>query len=89
VNRWTLQSRAGLSLSVLVGFLTACGVVGSPIPPEDVAVTPTISRQKQQHAVQEQKKEAVETEEAKQEAAEQALQEPDVKLPPLKPVGTR
>jgi hypothetical protein len=52
-------------------------------------VNPTIVRQKQQHAIQEPHKEAVETEETRPEAAEPALQEPDVELPPLKPVGTR
>ena len=76
-------------MSAFVAVLTACGVVGSPIPPEDVGVNPTIVRQKQQHAIQEPHKEAVDTEETRPEAAEPPLQETDVELPPLKPVGTR
>lgn len=72
----------------MVGLMVACGVVGSPIPPEDVGVTPTITRQKLQHAREEQKQEAA-AEEPTQEVTEPALQGQDVELPPLRPVGTR
>ncbi len=62
--------------------LAACGTVGSPIPPEDVGVTPTIERQKK-----------LDAEAARREAeASQPVLEPlgqDVDLPPLFPVGTR
>lgn len=73
----------------MAGLVVACGVVGSPIPPEDVGVTPTITRQKLQHAREEQKQEPAAAEEPTQEVTEPALQGQDVELPPLKPVGTR
>ena len=61
----------------------ACGTMGSPIPPEDVGVAPTIERQKRLDDL----------DAAKREAAEpQTVVEPqgqDVDLPPLRPVGTR
>jgi predicted small lipoprotein YifL len=72
----------------IVGLVAACGVVGPPIPPEDVGVTPTIERQKKEHALEEQKQGAAAAE-ATQEATEPALQGQDVNLPPLRPVGTR
>ena len=63
-------------------MVTACGTVGSPIPPEDVGVAPTIERQKK-----------LDAEAAKREAEEsQPVPEPlgqDVDLPSLRPVGTR
>ena len=61
----------------------ACGVMGSPIPPEDVGVAPLIERQKRLDALGAAKQEAVD---------EQPATEPlgqDVDLPPLRPVGTR
>jgi len=65
-----------------ISALAACGTIGSPIPPEDVGVAPTIERQKKMDA-----------EAAKREAEEsQPVLEPlgqDVDLPPLQPVGTR
>ena len=73
----------------MAGLVVACGVVGSPIPPEDVGVTPTITRQKLQHAREEQKQEPAAAEEETQEVTEPALQGQDVELPPLRPVGTR
>ncbi|HSC55702.1 MAG TPA: hypothetical protein VLC51_00790 [Nitrospira sp.] len=63
--------------------LTACGVVGTPIPPEDVGVVPVIERQKRSDA------EAADRDAA---AAPPAVAEPqgqDVDLPPLRPVGSR
>ena len=74
-------------MKVIVGMLAiwsvaACGVVGTPIPPEDVGVAPLIERQKKADA-----------EGAKASAPEsQPVMEPqgqDVDLPPLRPVGTR
>ncbi len=63
--------------------LAACGVVGSPIPPEYVGVAVTIDKQKRQHAL-----------EAERNAGDQAvvdpsLENPDINLPPSHPVGTR
>lgn len=68
---------------VALWLSAACGVIGSPIPPEDVGIAPLIERQKKLDAL----------EAAKQEAAEeQPATEPlgqDVDLPPLRPMGTR
>ena len=67
-------------LAVALWSLTACGVVGAPIAPEDVGIAPLIERQKKS-----------ETGAAKQDAAA-TPPEPegqDVNLPPLRPVGTR
>lgn len=103
MSRWTSRSRHLLRRNAvllygIVGLLAACGVVGPPIPPEDVGVTPTINRQKAQHAREAQQRDAAAAAEANQEsAATQADQESaepmpqgqDVNLPPLRPVGTR
>jgi len=43
-------TRAALLLGVTTLVWSGCGVVGSPIPPEYVGVTPTIERQKQREA---------------------------------------
>jgi len=72
-----------LSVALAVGFLVACGVVGSPIPPENVGVTPTIEKQKKRDASEAHQREAVESQ------VEVELQGQDVNLPPLRPVGTR
>lgn len=64
-------------------------MVGSPIAPEYVGVTPTIERQKKQHALEDRKREAAAAEEANQQSTEPTVQGPDVELPPLRPVGTR
>jgi len=70
-------------IMVALWLSAACGVIGSPIPPEDVGIAPLIERQKKLDAL----------EAAKQEAAEeQPATEPlgqDVDLPPLRPMGTR
>jgi hypothetical protein len=70
-------------IMVVLWMSAACGVIGSPIPPEDVGIAPLIERQKKLDAL----------EAAKQEAAEeQPATEPlgqDVDLPPLRPMGTR
>ena len=72
----------------IAGLLVACGVVGSPVPPEDVGVTPTITRQKLQHEREERRQQPA-MEGATQEVTEPALPGTDVELPPLRPVGTR
>ena len=72
----------GVLVALAVSFIAACGTIGSPIPPEDVGVTPTIERQ-----------ERLDADAAKREAEEsQPVLEPqgqDVDLPSLRPVGTR
>lgn len=67
--------------------LTSCGVVGPPVPPENVGVALTVERQKQRDAREAQQREA---EPATEEVApDSAMQGQDVDLPPLRPVGTR
>lgn len=69
-----------LVLIIVAGLLNSCGVVGAPVAPETVGVTPTIERQKKQH----------EALDAKQRtSAESEEQDHDELLPPLRPVGTR
>jgi len=69
-------------MALAIWSLAACGVVGSPVAPEDVGVAPTIERQKR-----------ADTEAGKQSVGDtQPVLEPqgqDVDLPPLRPVGTR
>ena len=72
-----------LAVALVAGFLVACGVVGSPIPPENVGVTPTIEKQKMRDAHEAHQREAVESQ------VEVEPQGQDVNLPPLRPVGTR
>jgi hypothetical protein len=60
----------------------ACGVVGSPIAPEDVGVMPVIERQKKSDA-----EAATRAGGETQPAFEPKGQ--DVDLPPLRPVGSR
>ena len=71
-----------LVVAIAAWSCVACGTVASPIPPENVGVTPLIERQKK-----------ADEEAAKASAPEsQPLMEPegqDVNLPPLRPVGTR
>jgi hypothetical protein len=69
-------------LAWAAGLVVSCGVMGPPVPPEDVGVNPIIERQK-----------LLDARDAKlREAAETKPMEPqgqDVNLPPLRPVGTR
>lgn len=66
-----------------VGWLIGCGVIGPPIPPEDVGVERTIQRQKQQEELEGKGHEAGVPPVAEEPEA------PEVVLPPLRPVGTR
>ena len=61
----------------------ACGTIGSPIPPEDVGIAPTIERQKRIDAMEAEKREAPEAEMVVEPQGQ------DVNLPDLRPVGTR
>ena len=73
-------------MTVIVAGLAcvACGVMGTPIPPEDVGVTPLIERQKKLDAL-----EAAKKREADDTPVVLEPQGQDVDLPPLHPVGTR
>jgi predicted small lipoprotein YifL len=79
---------AGAGL-ILLTVVAACGVVGPPVPPEDVGVNPTITRQKAQL----QKTGTTQpTDNAAAPAAVREAVEPkgqDEDLPSLRPVGTR
>ena len=80
---------AFLVVGVTMGTLVACGAVGSPIPPENVGVTPTIERQKKLEARGEKQREAATAVESTEPQPDPLLQGQDVDLPPLQPVGTR
>lgn len=72
-----------LVILIWTGLLVACGVVGSPIPPEYVGVAPTIEKQKKEHALQAER-EAIDT-----GLHDLTLEGHDIGLPPSQPVGTR
>lgn len=48
------------AVALVAGLLVSCGVVGAPIPPEEVGVGPTIEKQKRQEALDAQQREEVE-----------------------------
>ena len=72
-----------------MGMLVACGAVGSPVPPENVGVNPTIERQKKLEALEEKQREAAAAAESTEPQPDPMLQGQDVNLPPLRPVDTR
>lgn len=72
-----------LVVLISTGLLSACGAVGSPVPPEHVGVAPTIEKQKKQHGLQAEH-EAIET-----RAPDLSMDAHDIGLPPSQPVGTR
>jgi hypothetical protein len=74
---------------VMMGTMVACGVVGAPVPPENVGVNPTIERQKKVEELEEKQHEAAATAESTETQPDHMLQGQDVNLPPLQPVGTR
>jgi hypothetical protein len=74
---------------VTMGMMVACGAVGSPVPPENVGVNPTIERQKKLEALEEKQREAAAEAESVEPPPDEMLQGQDVNLPPLRPVGTR
>ena len=53
-----MQSATAIVAGVTMAMLVACGVVGSPVPPESVGVNPTIERQKKLEALEEKQHEA-------------------------------
>ena len=74
---------------VTMGMLVACGVVGSPVPPESVGVNPTIERQKKLEALEEKQRGAAAADETDEPQPDPMLQGQDVNLPPLRPVESR
>ena len=84
-----MQSVKSVLVGVLAAMLVACGVVGSPVPPESVGVNPTIERQKKLEVLEEKQREAAAAAESVEPPPDAMLQGQDVNLPPLRPVGTR
>ena len=76
-------------VGVTMGMLAACGVVGAPVPPESIGVTPTIERQKKLEALDEKQREAAAAAESGETQPGATLQGQTVDLPSLEPVGTR
>jgi hypothetical protein len=72
-----------IMIALAVVTSAACGTIGSPIPPEDVGIAPTIERQKRIDAMEAEKREAPEAEMVVEPQGQ------DVNLPDLRPVGTR
>jgi hypothetical protein len=84
-----MPSATFIVAGVMMGMLVACGVVGSPVPPESVGVNPTIERQKKLEALEEKQREAAAAaESAEPHQLDPMLQGQDVNLPPLQPGGT-
>ncbi len=75
-------------VGVITGVLVGCGVVGPPVPPENVGLNPTVERQKNQEMLEEKQREAAAAE-STDVPPDPMLQGQDVNLPPLRPVGTR
>jgi hypothetical protein len=84
-----MQSVISVLFGVLAGMLVACGVVGAPIPPENVGVNRTIERQKKLETLEEKQREAAAETEFVEPPLDPMLQGQDVNLPPLRPVGGR
>ncbi|MDP1769436.1 MAG: hypothetical protein Q8L74_11615 [Nitrospirota bacterium] len=74
---------------VMIGLLAACGVVGPPVPPENVGVNATIQLQKKRELLELKRREAAAAAESGELPQDPMLQGQDVNLPPLRPVGTR
>jgi predicted small lipoprotein YifL len=72
-----------LTLALISWAIVGCGVVGGPIPPEDVGVAPVIERQKREQA------QRAGAQPQDQEPLPSELRGQDEELPPLRPVGTR
>ena len=84
-----MQRVTSALVGVIMGVLVGCGVVGPPVPPENVGVAPTIERQKKVEALEEKQREAAAAAESVELPPDPMLQGQDVNLPPLRPVGTR
>ena len=84
-----MPSATSIVAGVAIGMLVGCGVVGPPVPPENVGVNPIIERQKKLELLEEKQREAAATAESTEPQLDPMLQGQDVNLPPLRPVGTR
>ena len=84
-----VQTVTSVLAGAITGLLVGCGVVGPPVPPENVGVNPTIERQKKLEALEGKQREAAAADESAEPPPDPMLQGQDVNLPPLRPVGTR
>ena len=84
-----VQTVTSVLAGAITGLLVGCGVVGPPVPPENVGANPTIERQKKLEALEEKQHEAAAAAESDEPPPDPMLQGQDVNLPPLQPVGTR
>ncbi len=88
-----MKMRTGHATSIVVGLsiglVVACGVVGPPVPPENVGVNSTIQMQKKRELLDLKQREASAAAESSEPSQDPLLQGQDVNLPPLRPVGTR
>jgi hypothetical protein len=78
-----------LTLALISWAIVGCGVVGGPIPPEDVGVAPVIERQKREQAQRAGAQPPALERPQDQEPLPSELRGQDEELPPLRPVGTR
>ncbi len=77
-----------LLVILMAGLLSACGVVGAPVPPETIGVEPTVKQQQEQHkAMNLHQPDGAGSDEI--EDPYPALAGQDEDLPPLRSVGTR
>ena len=72
-----------LAILLTMALGGACGVVGTPVPPDYVGVAPTVEKQKRQHAL-ETGRQTIDS-----NVADPFLDGHDMSLPPSQPVGTR
>ena len=84
-----MPSATSIVAGVAIGMLVGCGVVGPPVPPENVGVNPIIERQKKLELLEEKQREDAAAAESAEPQSDPMLQGQDVNLPPLRPVGTR
>ena len=84
-----MLSVKSILVGVLAGMLVACGIVGPPVPPENVGVNRTIELQKKLEVLKEKQREAAAAAESAEPPPDAMLQGQDVNLPPLRPVGDR
>jgi len=84
-----MRSVTPVLVGMMLGGIVGCGVVGPPVPPENVGVTPTIERQKKLEDLEDKQREPAPAGESTEPPVDPLLQGQDVNLPPLRPVGTR
>ena len=77
---------------VLLGMMAGCGTVGAPIPPEDLPVAQKLLKEKEREAKHKQKaiqQQKAESKKGEEKPGEEIIEQEEITLPPLRPVGTR